>query len=69
MGKVTLTATWAGNIDFKKFFSFINKTGYNDTFTIEATAFNKNGEADTDMLNSCFENDFHIQTNVMVNFL
>ncbi len=48
-----------GNIDFKKFFSFINKINYSDTFTIEATAFNQNGEIDTDMLNLCFENVRH----------
>ncbi len=48
-----------GNIDFKKFFSFINKINYSDTFTIEATAFNQNGEIDTDMLNRCFENVRH----------
>lgn len=44
-----------GNIDFKKFFSFIKHINYNDTFTIEATAFNKAGIIDTDMLNRCFK--------------
>lgn len=43
-----------GNIDFNAFFSFIRKIQYNGTFTVEATAFNKNGEVDTDMLNRCF---------------
>lgn len=54
----------AGNIDFKKFFSFIHNIKYNGTFTIEATAFNKKGEVDTDMLNQCFENiRFYLQKN------
>lgn len=43
-----------GHIDFKRFFSFIHKTGYEDTFTVEATAFNKEGEIDIEMLNRCF---------------
>ena len=43
-----------GNIDFDAFFSFIHKIQYNGTFTVEATAFNKKGEVETDMLNRCF---------------
>lgn len=43
-----------GNINFEEFFSFIHKIKYNDTFTVEATAFNKQGEVNTDMLNQCF---------------
>ena len=45
----------AGHIDFDRFFEFIKSTGYNDTFTVEATAFNKDGVVDTDMLNECFD--------------
>lgn len=44
-----------GNIDFQKFFSFIKHIGYNDTFTIEATAFGKDGIVNVDMLNRCFK--------------
>lgn len=41
----------AGNIDFNRFLRFIKKTGYDDTFTLESTAFNQTGAVDTDMLN------------------
>ena len=42
-----------GNIDFEQFFAFINRKGYEDTFTIEATAFDKEGRVDFEMLNRC----------------
>lgn len=42
-----------GKIDFAQFFEFINKTGYDDTFTVEATAHNK-GLVDVEMLNNQF---------------
>ncbi|MBR1861302.1 MAG: sugar phosphate isomerase/epimerase [Lachnospiraceae bacterium] len=41
----------SGHIDFERFFAFIKKTGYEDTFTLESTAFNKEGFVDVDMLN------------------
>lgn len=44
-----------GNIDFDEFFGFVHKMGYDGTFTVEATAFNKEGVVDVDMLNRCFE--------------
>ena len=44
----------AGHIDFTEFFDFIRRTGYDDTFTVEATAFNSEGIVDTEMLNRCF---------------
>lgn len=44
----------AGHIDFAEFFDFIRRTGYDDTFTVEATAFNGEGIVDTEMLNRCF---------------
>lgn len=44
----------AGHIDFEEFFDFIRRTGYDDTFTVEATAFNSEGIVDTEMLNRCF---------------
>ncbi|MCR4618012.1 MAG: sugar phosphate isomerase/epimerase [Lachnospiraceae bacterium] len=40
-----------GHIDFDRFFSFIEKIGYKGTYTLESTAFNKEGFVDTDMLN------------------
>lgn len=43
-----------GHIDFERFFSFMQEINYDDTFTVEATAFGKDGEVDTDMLNECF---------------
>lgn len=44
-----------GHIDFEQFFSFMRKTKYDDTFTVEATAFGKDGKVDTGMLNGCFQ--------------
>lgn len=43
-----------GHIDFERFFSFLRRIQYDDTFTVEATAFDKEGNVDTDMLNQCF---------------
>lgn len=43
----------AGNVDFEAFFAYIKKIGYEDTFTIEATAFNQEGVVDFEMLNRC----------------
>lgn len=44
-----------GNIDFSKFFAFIKAIGYDDTFTVEATAFGLDGAIDIAMLNACFD--------------
>ncbi|MBR5712706.1 MAG: sugar phosphate isomerase/epimerase [Lachnospiraceae bacterium] len=41
----------AGHIDFEKFLAFVKNTGYDGTFTLESTAFDKTGAVDTDMLN------------------
>ena len=43
-----------GHIDFGRFFDFVRKTGYDETFTVEATAFDQTGVVDTEMLNGCF---------------
>ena len=43
-----------GHIDFERFFDYIYKIGYNDTFTVEATAFDETGVVDVDMLNDQF---------------
>ena len=40
-----------GHIDFDRFFAFVKSAGYKGTFTLESTAFNKEGFVDTDMLN------------------
>lgn len=40
-----------GHIDFDMFFDFIKKIKYDDTFTIESTAFNSEGYVDVQMLN------------------
>lgn len=45
----------AGNIDFDRFFEFINRTGFKDTFTIEANAVNAEGVVDLAQLNRQFE--------------
>lgn len=44
-----------GNVDFRKFFEFINRIGYEGDFTVEATAFGQDGIIDTEMLNRCFD--------------
>ena len=43
-----------GHIDFDRFYDFIEKTGYRDTFTFEATGFDQQGIVRTDMLNEQF---------------
>lgn len=43
-----------GNIDFDRFFAFVKQTGYHDTYTVEATAFDAEGKVDCVMLNECF---------------
>lgn len=45
----------AGHVDFDRFFAFIRTIGYDETFTVEATAFDQSGVVDTKMLNRCFE--------------
>lgn len=45
-----------GNVDFEGFFAYIKKIDYKETFTIEATAFNKEGVVDFEMLNDCVAN-------------
>ena len=42
----------AGHIDFEKFFRFVKSTGYDGTFTLESTAFDKTGAVNTQMLNN-----------------
>ncbi|MCI8957172.1 MAG: sugar phosphate isomerase/epimerase [Eubacterium sp.] len=44
-----------GNINFDKFFAFINQIQYHGEYTVEATAFSDNGNIDYDMLNNCFK--------------
>lgn len=43
-----------GNIDFEPFFEKIAEIGYDDTMTVEATAFGADGRIDFDMLNKCY---------------
>ena len=43
-----------GHIDFDRFYAFVEKTGYRDTFTFEATGFDQQGIVHTDMLNEQF---------------
>lgn len=44
-----------GHIDFDKFFAFVKRISYDDTFTIESTAFDSTGKVDVEMLNSQVE--------------
>lgn len=43
-----------GNIDFNDFSDFLKKIGYSGMATVEATAFDKDGKIDVEMLNECF---------------
>ena len=43
-----------GHIDFDKFFAYIKAIGYEDTFTVESTAFGADGSVDVEMLNAQF---------------
>ena len=43
-----------GHMDFERFFDYIHEIGYDDTFTVEATAFDETGVVDVDMLNDQF---------------
>ena len=43
-----------GHIDFDKFFAYIKEIGYEDTFTVESTAFGADGSVDVEMLNAQF---------------
>lgn len=44
-----------GNINFERFFQWIHEMHYEGDFTVEATAFRKDGTVDGAMLNDCFE--------------
>lgn len=44
-----------GHIDFNEFFDFIKQKGYSGDFTVEATAFDLEGNIDFNMLNESFE--------------
>lgn len=45
----------AGHIDFERFFTFIKSKGYDDTITLESTAFDSTGIVNFDMLNKEIE--------------
>ena len=45
----------SGHVDFKRFFGFIKKIGYDCTCTVESTAFDENGIVDINMLNREFD--------------
>ena len=45
----------SGLVDFEQFFAFMKKIQYTGAYTVEATAFNKEGQVDLAMLNRCFE--------------
>ncbi len=53
-GKLKALPIGEGHIDFEQFFDFIKKTGYDNTFTVEATAYNLDGTVNEDVLNRCF---------------
>ncbi len=48
-----------GHIDFDRFYAFIGRTGYRDTFTFEATGFDQQGTVHTETLNEQFAGARH----------
>ena len=54
-GKLKTLPVGKGWIDFDRFFAFIREIGYDDTFTVEATAFGPDGKVDLAMLNDCVQ--------------
>ena len=54
MGEVADLPIGAGHVDFGRFFDRVLRSGYDGTFTAEATAFGQEGRVDTEMLNGCF---------------
>ena len=54
-GKLKTLPVGKGWIDFDRFFAFIHEIGYDDTFTVEATAFGPDGKVDLAMLNDCVQ--------------
>ena len=44
----------SGQIDFERFFGYVRRTGYQGTYTVEATAFRADGSVDIEMLNGQF---------------
>lgn len=44
-----------GKINFARFFEFVNKTGYDGFFTVEATAHNEDGIVNVEILNEQFK--------------
>lgn len=44
-----------GNVDFNRFFDHIKNIGYKGMFSVESTAFNKEGLVDTDVLNEQYK--------------
>lgn len=44
----------SGQIDFERFFGYVRRTGYQETYTVEATAFRADGSVDIEMLNGQF---------------
>ena len=45
-----------GHVDFDAFFEHLKSYGYHGDYTVEATAFDRSGTVDTEMLNECFAN-------------
>jgi sugar phosphate isomerase/epimerase len=43
-------------VDFDAFFEHLKSYGYHGDYTVEATAFDRSGTVDTEMLNECFAN-------------
>jgi len=45
----------SGHVDFDRFFAFVREMGYDQTFTVESTAFDAEGKVDFEMLNRQFD--------------
>ncbi|MCR5323091.1 MAG: sugar phosphate isomerase/epimerase [Lachnospiraceae bacterium] len=54
-GNMRVLPIGLGHVDFDTFFAKLEKYGFDGYYTVEATAFDKNGVVNTAMLNECFE--------------
>ena len=55
-GNMKILPIGSGHVDFDTFFARMAEYGYNGDYTVETTALDRDGNVDTAMLNSCFEN-------------
>ncbi len=55
-GNLKVLPIGKGHVDFDAVFEHLKSYGYRGDYTVEATAFDRSGTVDTQMLNECFAN-------------